>query len=146
MDLGLKGLRAIVTGGTKGIGRRAADMLADEERSHQGGEAPALVTYQPIGVVYSIQPWNFPIYQPVRVLAAALMAGNGCVLKHASICTGIALRLRENSVLIEPGEVFFGPDGGDRSHYRLAYSSIPAARIPEGIRLIAAALADAGPK
>jgi 3-oxoacyl-[acyl-carrier protein] reductase len=30
MDLGLRGLRAIVTGGTKGIGRRAADTLADE--------------------------------------------------------------------------------------------------------------------
>jgi 3-oxoacyl-[acyl-carrier protein] reductase len=30
MDLGLRGLHAIVTGGTKGIGRRAADMLADE--------------------------------------------------------------------------------------------------------------------
>jgi 3-oxoacyl-[acyl-carrier protein] reductase len=30
MDLGLRGLRAIVTGGTKGIGRRAADLLADE--------------------------------------------------------------------------------------------------------------------
>ncbi len=30
MDLGLRGLRAIVTGGTKGIGRRAADFLADE--------------------------------------------------------------------------------------------------------------------
>ncbi|MEM7021327.1 MAG: SDR family oxidoreductase [Pseudomonadota bacterium] len=30
MDLGLKGLRALVTGGTKGIGRRAADILADE--------------------------------------------------------------------------------------------------------------------
>ncbi len=30
MDLGLKGLNVFVTGGTKGIGRRAADMFADE--------------------------------------------------------------------------------------------------------------------
>lgn len=68
--------------------------LADEERKLGDGQT-GLVTYQPIGVVYSVQPWNFPFYQPVRVLAAALMAGNGCVLKHASICTGSALRLRE---------------------------------------------------
>jgi 3-oxoacyl-[acyl-carrier protein] reductase len=33
VDLGLKGLRAIVTGGTKGIGRRAADIFADEGAS-----------------------------------------------------------------------------------------------------------------
>lgn len=68
--------------------------LKDETRDLGGGNK-GLVTYQPIGVVYSIQPWNFPMYQPVRVLAAALMAGNGCVLKHAEICTGSALRLRE---------------------------------------------------
>jgi 3-oxoacyl-[acyl-carrier protein] reductase len=33
MDLGLKGLRAIVTGGSKGIGRRCADIFADEGAS-----------------------------------------------------------------------------------------------------------------
>ncbi|APE42772.1 succinate-semialdehyde dehydrogenase [Sulfitobacter alexandrii] len=69
--------------------------LADEERTHAGGKKRGIVTYQPIGVIYSIQPWNFPLYQPVRVLAANLIAGNGCILKHASICTGSALRLQE---------------------------------------------------
>lgn len=73
---------------------KGPQVLADEERSHGEGKR-GIVTYQPIGVIYSIQPWNFPLYQPVRVLAAALMAGNGCVLKHASICTGSGLRLRE---------------------------------------------------
>ncbi|MCL4134039.1 UNVERIFIED_CONTAM: hypothetical protein GTU68_028684 [Idotea baltica] len=71
------------------------DVLADEERTHGKNGARGVVSHQPIGVVYSIQPWNFPLYQPVRVLAANLMAGNGCVLKHASICTGSGLRLRE---------------------------------------------------
>ena len=70
-------------------------MLADEERTHAGGEKSGMVAYCPIGVVYSIQPWNFPVYQPVRVLAANLMAGNGVILKHASICTGSGLLLRD---------------------------------------------------
>ncbi len=76
------------------------DALADEERTWGEGNR-GVVTYQPIGVIYSIQPWNFPIYQPLRVLAAAIMAGNGCVLKHAEICTGSALRLRD--LCIEAG-------------------------------------------
>ncbi len=75
-------------------------VLADEERTHSDGKR-GIVTYQPLGVIYSIQPWNFPLYQPVRVLASNLMTGNGCVLKHASICTGTGLRLRE--LCIEAG-------------------------------------------
>lgn len=75
--------------------------LADEERTHAGGKKRGIVTYQPTGVIYSIQPWNFPLYQPVRVLAANLIAGNGCILKHASICTGSALRLQE--ICVEAG-------------------------------------------
>jgi len=81
--------------------KNGPDTLADEERTHGADGKRGVVSYQPIGVIYSIQPWNFPLYQPVRVLAANLMAGNGCVLKHASICTGSGLRLRE--LCIEAG-------------------------------------------
>lgn len=54
--------------------------------------------------------------------------------------TELALRLREQGVLIEPGRAFFGPDDNNESYYRLAYSSIPVGRIPEGIELIAKAM------
>lgn len=81
--------------------KNGPDALADEERTHGADGKRGVVSYQPIGVIYSVQPWNFPLYQPVRVLAANLMAGNGCVLKHASICTGSGLRLRE--LCIEAG-------------------------------------------
>ena len=81
--------------------KHGPDALADEERTHGPKESRGVVSYQPLGVIYSIQPWNFPLYQPVRVLAANLMTGNACVLKHASICTGTGLRLRE--LCIEAG-------------------------------------------
>ena len=68
--------------------------LAPEERAISNGKRGRVV-HAPIGVIYGIQPWNFPLYQPVRVLAANLMTGNGCVLKHAEICTGSGLRLKE---------------------------------------------------
>ncbi|WP_226632068.1 NAD-dependent succinate-semialdehyde dehydrogenase [Novosphingobium profundi] len=67
--------------------------LADEERETDG--ATAIVTHAPIGVVYGIQPWNFPAYQAVRYSIASLMAGNGVLLKHAENCTGSGLLLRE---------------------------------------------------
>ncbi len=67
--------------------------LADEERDIPGGTG--VVAYSPIGVIYGIQPWNFPSYQVVRYAIANLMAGNGILLKHASICTGSGLLLRD---------------------------------------------------
>ncbi len=69
--------------------------LADEERTHSEGKKRGIVTFSPIGVIYSIQPWNFPMYQVIRALAANLMAGNAVVLKHASICTGSGMMLRD---------------------------------------------------
>ncbi len=54
----------------------------------------------------------------------------------------LAAQLLGNGVLIEPGRVFFDPLRAPHSYYRLAYSSIAAPRIPEGIALIARALDD----
>ncbi|MFO7771695.1 MAG: PLP-dependent aminotransferase family protein [Roseovarius gahaiensis] len=46
-------------------------------------------------------------------------------------------RLRARSVLIEPGHSFFQGPEAPSNYYRLAYSSIPSARIPEGIAILA---------
>lgn len=53
----------------------------------------------------------------------------------------LAQRLQDNGVLIEPGRVFFDPEAPNDQFYRLAYSSIPAKRIPEGIARVATAIA-----
>jgi len=67
--------------------------LADEEHEIPGGTG--VVTYSPLGVIYGIQPWNFPCYQAVRYAIANLMTGNGVLLKHAANCTGSGLFLRD---------------------------------------------------
>ncbi|MEL6702085.1 MAG: PLP-dependent aminotransferase family protein, partial [Pseudomonadota bacterium] len=60
-------------------------------------------------------------------------------LPEGQSATALAARLRNDSVLIEPGGPFFAREGSDR-HYRLAYSSLPADRIEAGVARIAAAL------
>ena len=68
-------------------------VLADEDRDVPEGRG--LVTHAPLGVIYGIQPWNFPCYQAVRYSISSLMAGNGVLLKHSESCTGSALMLRD---------------------------------------------------
>lgn len=68
--------------------------LADDERDIEGLKK-GIVTYQPIGIIYGMQPWNFPAYQVFRYTIANLMAGNSILLKHASNVTGSGLLIEK---------------------------------------------------
>ena len=70
------------------------DAFKAEERELSGG-GKGLVTYAPLGVIYGIQPWNFPTYQVIRYAIANLMAGNSVLLKHAENVTGSGLMIEK---------------------------------------------------
>lgn len=76
-----------------------AEFIADEIVDSDAGRS--LVAYQPLGTVLAVMPWNFPFWQVFRFAAPALVAGNTCVLKHASNVPGCALAIEE--VFIEAG-------------------------------------------
>lgn len=84
----------------------AAELLAPRPVAAKGyGDMDVVVVHEPQGVIYAVEPWNFPFYQVIRVSAPQLSAGNTLVLKHASIVPQSALKMEE--LFKEAG----GPEG-----------------------------------
>ncbi len=67
--------------------------LMDEEIRTDASRS--YVSFQPLGIVLAVMPWNFPFWQVFRFAVPGLMAGNAGILKHASNVSGCALAIEE---------------------------------------------------
>jgi acyl-CoA reductase-like NAD-dependent aldehyde dehydrogenase len=55
----------------------------------------SFVSFEPLGVIACIMPWNFPFWQVMRFAVPALVAGNVGILKHSSVCLGTSLQIEQ---------------------------------------------------
>jgi succinate-semialdehyde dehydrogenase/glutarate-semialdehyde dehydrogenase len=53
------------------------------------------VRFEPVGAIFAVMPWNFPLWQVVRMAVPTIMAGNVVVFKHAPNVPGCAKYLEE---------------------------------------------------
>ena len=109
---------------------RADEFLADEVFGSDP-ETRTFVSYEPLGPVMVIMPWNFPFWQVFRFIAPHLTAGNVGLLKHASNVPGCAQAIED--ILLEAGY----PEGAFQS---LIVGSDPIEGVIRDDRVTAATL------
>jgi succinate-semialdehyde dehydrogenase/glutarate-semialdehyde dehydrogenase len=123
--------------GCRYFAAHAAAFLADEPADAGAvGATAAYATYQPLGPVLAIMPWNFPLWQVIRFAAPALMAGNCGLLKHASSVPRTALFL---------GDLFARAGFPADTFQTLLVGSARVDEILRDERVVAATLTGSGP-
>jgi succinate-semialdehyde dehydrogenase / glutarate-semialdehyde dehydrogenase len=115
----------------------AAGFLADEPADASAvGASRAYVTFQPLGPVLAIMPWNFPLWQAMRFAVPGLMAGNVGLLKHASNVPATALFMQD----------LFARAGFPRGTFQtLLVGSARIEAVLRDKRVVAATLTGSGP-
>jgi succinate-semialdehyde dehydrogenase / glutarate-semialdehyde dehydrogenase len=68
-----------------------AERFLSDEPGEGGGRS--FITFDPLGVILGVMPWNFPFWQVFRFAAPVLMAGNAGILKHSSNVPRCALAI-----------------------------------------------------
>ena len=107
----------------------AEAFLAPEKIATPRGEA--MVESSPIGVLFGVEPWNYPYYQIARFAAPNLMAGNVVMVKHASNVPQCALAFEQ--LMTEAG----APAG---AYTNLFISKDQVAKVIDDVRIRAVAL------
>lgn len=74
-------------------GKHAERFLAPELLNPNSGEA--VIESSPLGVIFGVQPWNFPYYQLARFAAPNLMAGNVVMVKHSGTVPQCAIAFEQ---------------------------------------------------
>ena len=104
------------------VAELAPGWLADHEVA--SGASRSWLSYEPIGVVFAVMPWNFPFWQVLRFACTALAAGNAALLKHSPDVTGCALAIEE----------LFADAGAPAGLFRSLV--VPAVAVPEFSRRV----------
>jgi len=73
--------------------KHAENFLQSEEIKTEYSQS--YIQYDPLGVIFGVMPWNFPYWQVFRFIVPAMMAGNTCIIKHASNVTGCSLLIEK---------------------------------------------------